>query len=72
MAILPSRVRGKKWERLLVGSSIGGEHAPGALVVARAPVCHVDGDGHSDLLIGAWQHRSAAASGRKADVHHRG
>ena len=29
----------------------------------------VDGDGVSDLIVGAWQHRSAARSGGRCTLH---
>lgn len=42
-----------------------GEEAGDGFGIGVADVGDADGDGHADLLIGAWQHAGAAASGGK-------
>lgn len=43
--------------------TLGGEAPGDGFGIGSADVGDVDGDGHDDLLLGAWQHRSAAQSG---------
>ncbi len=45
-----------------------GEAAGDGFGIGVAQAGDVNGDGHDDLIVGAWQHRSAAASGGKLYV----
>ncbi|MCH9647281.1 MAG: FG-GAP-like repeat-containing protein [Deltaproteobacteria bacterium] len=49
--------------------NLGGEAAGDGFGIGPADAGDVDGDGHDDLIIGAWQHRSAAPSGGKVYLY---
>jgi hypothetical protein len=53
---------GASGERLM---TLTGEAAGDGFGIGPADAGDVDGDGHDDLVIGAWQHAGAAASGGK-------
>jgi hypothetical protein len=53
---------GRTGERLL---AIGGETQGEGFGIGPADAGDVDGDGHADLIIGAWQYAGAAPSGGK-------
>lgn len=57
---------GKGGQRLL---TLTGEEAGDGFGIGPARAGDVDGDGHDDLVIGAWQHGSAAFSGGKVYVY---
>jgi len=57
---------GKSGERLHV---LTGEHPGDGFGIGTADVGDCDGDGHADLLIGAWQCREAAPSGGKCYLY---
>ncbi|NKB88976.1 MAG: tetratricopeptide repeat protein [Acidobacteria bacterium] len=46
--------------------TIAGEAAGDGFGIGPADAGDVDGDGHADLIVGAWQHSSAAPAGGKA------
>lgn len=48
--------------------TFGGEGPGEGFGIGSADVGDANGDGHDDLLIGAWQHRSAAPSGGRLHV----
>ena len=48
---------------------MGGEDAGDGFGIGPARAGDVDGDGHDNLVIGAWQHGSAAHSGGKVYVY---
>jgi|CXWL01.1.fsa_nt_gi hypothetical protein len=48
--------------------TFGGEGPGEGFGIGSADVGDVNGDGHDDLLLGAWQHRSAAMSGGRLHV----
>lgn len=56
---------GRDGSRLL---SVAGEAAGDGFGIGPARAGDVNGDGHDDLVVGAWQHRSAAPSGGKVYV----
>lgn len=56
---------GSDGRRLL---TLAGEGPGDGFGVGSADVGDVNGDGHDDLLLGAWQHRSAAPSGGRLHV----
>ena len=49
--------------------TFGGEGPGDGFGVGSADVGDTNGDGHADLLLGAWQHRSAAQSGGRLHVY---
>jgi hypothetical protein len=49
--------------------SAAGEAAGDGLGIGIGDAGDVDGDGHDDLIVGAWQHASAAASGGKVYLY---
>jgi FG-GAP repeat/FG-GAP-like repeat/Tetratricopeptide repeat len=49
--------------------ALGGEAAGDGFGIGVADAGDMDGDGLADLVIGAWQHRSAAISGGKVYVY---
>lgn len=49
--------------------TFGGEGPGDGFGVGSADVGDANGDGHDDLLLGAWQHRSAAPSGGRLHVY---
>ncbi len=57
---------GSTGQRLL---TLTGEAAGDGFGIGPADAGDVDGDGRDDLIVGAWQHRGAAASGGKLYVH---
>ena len=57
---------GATLERLL---TLTGETAGEGYGIGSAMAGDVDGDGRADLVVGAWQHASAAASGGRIYVH---
>ncbi|RMH29689.1 MAG: hypothetical protein D6693_01590, partial [Planctomycetota bacterium] len=57
---------GKTGERL---HAIGGEAAGDGFGIGSAEAGDVDGDGHDDLLIGAWQHGSGATAGGRVYLY---
>jgi len=48
--------------------TVAGEAAGDGFGIGPARAGDVDGDGHDDLVVGAWQHKSAAPSGGKIYV----
>lgn len=68
-----SNISGKGSGRIYVHSgasgkriyAIEGESAGDGFGIGPADAGDVDGDGHDDLIIGAWQHASMAPSGGK-------
>lgn len=56
---------GKTGERLL---ELAGEQAGEGFGIGTSEAGDVDGDGHDDLLIGAWQNADAAVSGGKCTL----
>lgn len=57
---------GKTGERLLVlAGEVGGE----GFGIGPADAGDVDGDGHADLIVGAWQSARAASSGGRCALH---
>jgi hypothetical protein len=48
---------------------LGGEAAGDGFGIGVSDAGDVNNDGHDDLVVGAWQHASAAASGGKLYVH---
>lgn len=56
---------GRTGERLW---AVAGETAGEGFGIGPADAGDVDGDGHDDLVVGAWQHASAARSGGKVTV----
>jgi len=57
---------GKDGKRLL---ALAGEGAGEGFGTSPAVAGDVDGDGHADLVVGAWQHSSAAASGGRVYLY---
>ena len=57
---------GRTGKRLL---TITGEDAGDGFGIGPARAGDVDGDGHDDLVVGAWQHDSAAPSGGKVYIY---
>jgi len=57
---------GVNGEQLMVQT---GEAAGDGFGIGVADAGDVDGDGHDDLIVGAWQHASAAPSGGKAYLY---
>jgi hypothetical protein len=57
---------GRKEKRLLM---LEGEHAGDGFGIGTAEAGDVDGDGHADLLIGAWQNAEGATSGGKCYLY---
>jgi hypothetical protein len=57
---------GKTGERLL---TLTGASAGEALGTSASTAGDLDGDGHADLAVGAWQHASAAPSGGRIYVY---
>ncbi len=57
---------GATGERLF---TLSGEAAGDGFGIGPADAGDVDGDGHDDLVVGAWQHASLAVSGGKVYVH---
>lgn len=57
---------GNNGRRLL---TLAGEAAGDGFGIGPADAGDVDGDGHADLIIGAWQHGSAAPSGGKVYLY---
>lgn len=49
--------------------ALGGEAAGDGFGIGPADAGDVDGDGHADLIVGAWQHASAAPAGGKAYLY---
>ncbi len=49
--------------------TLTGEAAGDGFGIGTADAGDVDGDGYDDLVIGAWQHKSAAASGGKVYIY---
>ena len=49
--------------------TLDGEAARDGFGIGPADVGDVDGDGHDDLLVGAWQHASAAPGGGRVYLH---
>lgn len=48
---------------------IAGEHSGDGFGIGSADVGDVNGDGHDDLIVGAWQHAGAAPSGGKVYLY---
>lgn len=57
---------GRTGERL---KALTGEAAGDGFGIGPADAGDVDGDGHADLIIGAWQHSSSAPSGGKVYLY---
>lgn len=57
---------GRTGERLL---TLSGEAAGDGFGIGPADAGDIDGDGHDDLIIGAWQHGSGAPSGGKVYLY---
>ncbi len=57
---------GRTGERLYV---LSGEATGDGFGIGVADAGDVDGDGHADLVVGAWQHASAAPSGGKVYLY---
>ncbi len=57
---------GKDGRRLL---TLTGESAGEGFGTSPSTAGDVDGDGHADLIVGAWQHASAAISGGRAYLY---
>lgn len=57
---------GATGERLL---TLAGETFGEGFGIGPADAGDVDGDGHDDLVVGAWQHGGAAPSGGRVSVH---
>jgi len=73
----PNNAKGRSTGRIYVHSgktgarllTLTGEAAGDGFGIGPADAGDVDGDGHDDLVVGAWQHAGAAASGGKVYLY---